>query len=97
MGGAVLLPEVSVGLHCKRAAIRVPEPSRDGRDIDAGLDAAGSKKMPEIMMVDRFEANGLAGGFQRAEAAADPHDRRAIRLRPASVFDFREKGYESRE
>lgn len=97
LGSAVFLPEVPVGLHCKRAAVRVPEPSRDGRNIDSGLDAAGRKKMPEIMMIDRFQANRLAGRFQRAEAATYPHDRGAIRFRPTPVFDFREKRDESRE
>ena len=97
LGGAVLLPEMPVGLHCKRAAVRVPEPSRDGRNIDSGLDAAGGKKVPEVMMIDRFQANRLARGFQGAEATADPHDRGAIRFRPASGFDFREKRDESRE
>ena len=57
LGGAVLLPEMPVGLHCKRAAVRVPEPSRDGRNIDAGLDAAGREKMAEIVMVNRFQAD----------------------------------------
>jgi hypothetical protein len=97
LGSAVLLPEMPIGLHCKRAAIRVPEPSRDGWDIDSGLDAAGREKVPEIMMIDRLQANRLAGGFQRPEAAADPHNRGAIRFRPAPVFDFREKRDESRE
>lgn len=34
LGSAVLLPEVPVGLHCKRAAARMPEPPRDGWNID---------------------------------------------------------------
>ena len=63
LGGAVLLPEVAISLHRQRAAVRVPEPARDGRNIDAGLDAAGSEKMPELVMVDLLQADGLARRF----------------------------------
>ena len=32
----------------QRAAVRVPQPARDGRNIDAGLDAAGRERMPAV-------------------------------------------------
>jgi hypothetical protein len=63
LGGAVLLPQMPVCFHRQRATIRVTEPSRNGRNIDTGLDAAGREKMPEVVMVDRFQADGLARRF----------------------------------
>lgn len=67
LGGAVLLPKMSVSLHRKRATVRVPEPSRDRRNIDSRLDAACREKMPEIMMIDRLQADRLARRFWRTK------------------------------
>lgn len=61
LSSAVLLSEMAISLHRQRAAVRVAEPSRDRRNIDAGLDAAGREKMPEIIVVDRFQTDARAG------------------------------------
>ena len=43
----MFLAEVPVDAHGERAAVLVPEPSADGRDVDAGLDA-GKKQGARI-------------------------------------------------
>lgn len=72
LGGAVLLPEVSVGLHRQRAAVGVPEPSRNGRNIDAGLDAAGREQVPQIVVNELFDLESRTRRPERSLALPVP-------------------------
>ncbi len=48
----MILTQVSVRFHAQRAAVFVPQPPRDGRNIHATLDANRRKKMAQIVMRD---------------------------------------------
>ena len=37
--GGMLVAEMAVNFHCQRAAVLVAEPSRDGRNVNAALNA----------------------------------------------------------
>jgi len=52
-----------VGIHPReeRAAVRVPEPRRDGRNIHPGLDGDGGDGIAKIMMRDELDAKLSAG------------------------------------
>lgn len=47
---AVLLAQVAINPHRKGAAVLVAEPSADGRDVHAGLDASGGEEVPEVVV-----------------------------------------------
>jgi len=64
----VLLAQVSVSLHREGPAIGVPQPARDGWDINARLDAAGGEEVPQIVVRHGFDADFTAGRFQRVHA-----------------------------
>lgn len=57
----MLLAEVAIGLHGKGAAIGMAQPPRDGRNIDARLDATGGEKVPEIVVIHWLYAYLPAG------------------------------------
>ena len=83
----MLLPEMAIGLHRERAAIRMPQPLRHGWYIHTALDAPGRKQMPEIVVGHFRDADFRAGGFERAATASDGHDLCRRGLLAASLPD----------
>lgn len=71
----MLVPQVAVHLHRQGAAVLVPQPSAHGGDIDPGFDAARSEKVPQIVVGNADDPNGLTGACQCALAFANPHHR----------------------
>lgn len=65
---------MAVGFHCQAAAVFVPEPARDGRNIYARLDAARREQMPQIVMRDAIGAYFLARTIKRFLAFTDMKD-----------------------
>ena len=56
----MLIPKVPVRSHSERSPILVTEPSGNGRDIDATLDAPGGEQMPQIVVGNPMRADLLA-------------------------------------
>lgn len=52
---------VGIHPHEERAAVRVPEPRRDGRDIHTGLDGGRGEGVAQIMMRQQLDAESFAG------------------------------------
>ena len=46
----MLVAEMAVNLHRQRAAVLVSKPPGDGGNVNAALNAAGGKQMPQIVM-----------------------------------------------
>ncbi len=65
---AVRSAMVGIHPHEERAAVRVPEPCRDGRNIHPGFDGGRGEGIAQIMMREPFDAELFAGpgkGFSR--------------------------------
>src|SRR4030095_3345391 len=72
LSDAVFAPQVAVGFHCQRAAILVPEPARNGGNIDARLNAAGREQVPEIVMRYAIYPHFFACSIKRLLALFHP-------------------------
>lgn len=70
---------MAVSFHGERAAVFMPEPAGDGRDVDSGFDPDGGEQMPKIMV----------GDAQNAELA---RPLRAIGFRDPAHFALRKSG-----
>src|SRR5206468_3077196 len=53
----VLASQVPISFHGTRAAVFVPNPPRNGRNIHARLDAPCCEQMPQIMMCDAIHSD----------------------------------------
>lgn len=65
---AVLVAKVAIDFHGRRPTVLVAEPTRDGGDVHAGLDAPGREQVPEVMVRDPCDAHLRAGAGQGAPA-----------------------------
>jgi len=52
---------MTVGFHTQCAAILMPQPTRNGRNVHASLDAAGGEQMAQVVVRDAVRP-GQPGG-----------------------------------
>ena len=70
----MLLAQVAVGFHGQRAAVRVSQPARDGRNVYPALYAAGCEEVTEVVMGHLCHPDCGAGRFKRPQAPSDFED-----------------------
>src|SRR5262249_24089058 len=61
----VLIAQVAVRFHCKRAAVFMSEPARNSWNVDATLNAAHCEQMPQVVMRDAIRAHLFARAIKR--------------------------------
>ena len=59
---AMLIAQMAVGFHAQRAAVLMSEPARNRWNVHAGLNAACSEQVPQIVVGNAFHT----GQFCRA-------------------------------
>ena len=55
----MFVAQMAVGFHAQRAAVLMPKPTRNCRDVHAGLDAARGKQVAQIVVRDALRAGQL--------------------------------------
>ena len=61
---AVLVAQVAVGFHAQHAAVLMPQPARDRRNVHAGLDTARGKQMAQIVVRDAGDGQSSPESFR---------------------------------
>ena len=74
LDGAVFLAEMAINLRRERAAVFVAQPTRDGWDVHAGLNAGGREEMAQIVVDELGQAKALAGFAKGGLGVSDGTD-----------------------
>ena len=97
----MLVAQVTIGLHSQRATVLVAKPTTDCRNINARLNAPGSKQMPQIVvrellnpkLITRAIDGFLTFGHRQEEVSLSTRFRSRY---PRIPLEFIQKGRERR-
>ena len=78
----MLVAEMAVNFHGQRAAVFVAEPSGDGRDVNAALNAAGGEQMAQIVMGQMSDTGFFFRRFHRQLGLRYAHHEKGGKVGP---------------
>ncbi len=78
--GGMMIAQMPIGAHRQRAAIPVPQPARNRRNVHAGFDATCCEKVTQIVVGDPLHLDDLGCPVHGLLTFTDAHDECVVRV-----------------